>query len=573
MTKILLIEDDEFVRENVIELLDAEGFDTVAAENGLVGSQLACSERPDVIVCDVMMPELDGYKVLEFIRQHPRTSTTPFIFLTAKSAKADFRQGMELGADDFLTKPFTRQEILGAIYSQLRKRTAVEQRYTSALKQVESQLQYLVSHDRVTALPNRRVLQEKFEYLARTFVAEGETIAVACLCLDRFSRLCETLSQDAEELLLRTVAQRLQKCAIEGDLLASLRTNQFAVVPAIARGRTEIEALAERILAKMRAPIRWQQQEVFVTASLGIATCSTPVEELEALLARALAAANYAETQGGDRYQFARGGKNSGLSVTLALETDLHHALERNEFQVYYQPRVSLATGKITGMEALLRWFHPRRGKVSPGQFIPLAEATGAIVPIGEWVCRTACEQTCRWHRLFGEPLRVAVNISSRQLELPDLAECLHAICRETHFDPRLLELELTETSLVQNPEAAREQLQRLHQLGIKIAIDDFGTGYSSLNYLKQFPFDILKIDRCFVSNIDNDSLNSAIAMAILQMATSLELQTVAEGVETEAELAFLRQHPCDEIQGYYFSPPLSAEDFEELLRSRKQLS
>ena len=573
MVKILLIEDEELVRENVLELLDAEGFETCCADNGRVGINIAQQENPDLILCDVMMPELDGYGVLEQVRQNPHTVTIPFIFLTAKAAKGDFRAGMELGADDYLTKPFTRAELLGAVGSQLRKKAAIAARYQSEINKTKLELEHKIRHDSLTGLPNRLSLRENFADILNSRQDEGQNtslIPVMCLCLDRFKIVKENLDSLYSELLLKEVAQRLTSCIYESETVAYLSENRYALILPTADSQSLAADRGKEILHALSQPFQLNDHEVFVSGSIGISLYPNHGDGIEDLLICANRAMDYSSQNGGNQIQFDAPTLKVGSSDRLALETGLRYVLERDELQVYYQPRVCLKSGSIVGAEALVRWFNPERGMVSPGQFIPIAEESGLIVPISEWIYRTACEQLKIWQSKYAQDLVIAVNLSSRQFVEPNLREHLGTILQETQLDPKYLELELTEGMLVQNPPLAKQKLEALNLLGIKIAIDDFGTGYSSLSYLQQFPFEILKIDQCFVRNLTEDATNAAITIAIMQMAHSLNFRVIAEGVETEAELAFLRQHPCDEIQGYFFSPPLPANKFEELLSTGK---
>lgn len=404
MTKILVIEDEESVRENLLDLLGAENFETMTAENGKVGIDLATSFRPDLILCDMMMPEIDGLGVLTAIREEPLTATIPFIFLTAKSAKSDFRQGMDMGADDYLTKPFTRTELLRAIMNRL-NRQATLKKYLSGSNQPATQ----------------------------TF---------------------------------------------------------------------------------------------------------TPKVQL--------------------------------------LEMNLHRVIHQkkfHEFEVYYQPIVDIDSGKMMAAEALLRWNSPELGEVSPGEFIPVAESTGLITSIDTWVLETVCQQIRVWKDMTGTSLKVAVNISVLEFNNPNFFKKLQEFLETNNLDPRYLEIELTESMIIQNANSAIAIMNQLHNLGVGIAVDDFGTGYSSLIYLKNLPIDILKIDRYFIHNVDNDSQKSAITKALIEMAHNLNLQVIAEGVETEFELSFLRQNKCDAMQGFLFSRPLPAAELENFFWNSISLS
>lgn len=572
MKKILVIEDEEFVRENIVELLDAEGFEVFDADNGFNGIDVARMKLPDLILCDVMMPGLDGFGVLATLRKDSILASIPFIFLTAKAAKSDFRQGMELGADDYITKPFTRTELLGAIATRLQKQATVEKRYNVELEQTKSQLDYLIHNDSLTKLPNRLSLQEQFKQIQQNNLNTQRLITVLCIGLDRFNQINDNLGHLVGDLLLQAVAERLSTCIGSQNLVARLNADQFVVVLSTIQHRKEAANFAQVILNKLSEIFRVAEQEIFITASLGIALYPRDGKELELLLNHAHTAMIKSKQQGGDQFEFYTAAYNIGSSDRLALQTSLRYALERDELEVYYQPQVNLQTGEIFGAEALVRWHHPDRGIISPNKFIPIAEETGLIVAIGEWVLYTACKQVKIWQNSGYPNLQIAVNLSSRQFSQLDLRQQLVQILIKTGIDPRFIELELTESMLAQNTEVAIRRLNALKALGVKIAIDDFGTGYSSLSYLQQFPFDVLKIDRCFIRNITDNSNNAAITQAIIAMAKSLNLKLIAEGVETAAELSFVCQHQCDGMQGYFFSRPVPVQEFYKLLTTGKRL-
>ena len=572
MKTILVIEDEEFVRENILELLDAEGFEAFGAENGKIGFELAKVKVPDLILCDVMMPGLDGYGVLTALRQDSVLASIPFIFLTAKASKSDLRQGMELGADDYLTKPFTRAELLGAIGTRLKKQAAVEDRYYAELQQTKAKLNYLIHNDSLTNLPNRFSLREQFKQIQKTDSSPEQLVTVLSVGLDRFNQINTHLGNSIGDLLLKTVAERLSVCVGNQGIVARLNDDQFAVILATIKHRNEASQIAQDILTRLSETFELGGQEIFVTASLGIALCPRDGTEIEQLLNHAHIAMMKAKQQGGDHYEFYATAYNIGSSDRLALQTSLRYALEREELEVYYQPQVNLKTGEIFGAEALVRWQHPERGLVLPSKFIPIAEETGLIVPIGEWVFYTACKQVKVWQNSGFPSLQIAVNLSSRQFSQLDLRHRLVQIIINTGIEPKYIELELTESMLVQNTEVAIRRLNALKALGVKIAIDDFGTGYSSLSYLQQFPFDVLKIDRCFIRNITENTSNAAITEAIIAMAKNLNLKLIAEGVETEDELSFVCQHQCDGMQGYLFSRPVPVQEFHQLLLTNKRL-
>jgi len=563
MTKILVIEDEVVLRTNTLQILKFEDFDTLEAENGLVGLQIAREQLPDLILCDIMMPELDGYGVLSALRHNSATSMIPFIFTTAKSHKADLRQGMQLGADDYLTKPFSADELLSAITTRLMKQAAITQHYATEVNQIEEKLNYLIHYDSLTGLPNQQLLRERLSQVQAN--ANEQTVFILTLSLAQFNQINSTLGHLYGDLLLKAVAERLTGCVSDNDTVARLEADQFAIILAMTDQKQEAASIAQTILDVVSQPFILDGHEMFITPKIGIALYPFDANEIDNLIRNANIAMYLAKQQEGSNYQFYSAQMDAESSSQLDLEVNLRHALERAEFQLHYQPQVDLQTGQITGAEALLRWQHPKWGLVSPADFISVAEDTGLIIPIGEWVLRTACRQTKLW-QAAGFPLRIAVNLSGRQFSQQNFSKRLVGILDEIGFDSHHLELELTESIVVKNTEATITILSELKASGIQISIDDFGTGYSSLSYLKQFPFDTLKIDRSFVQNLSADSKNAAITTAIIQMAHSLNLKVVAEGVETEAELSFLYQHQSDEIQGYLFNRPVTAVEFEKLL-------
>ncbi|WP_242032125.1 putative bifunctional diguanylate cyclase/phosphodiesterase [Microcoleus sp. FACHB-672] len=581
MRKILVIEDEALVRANILEILEAGGeFDAIGAENGKIGVRLAKEHLPDLILCDIMMPELDGYGVLNELKTDAATAAIPFIFLTARADKTDLRQGMNLGADDYLTKPFRRTELLGVVATRLEKQLAVQHQYKTqqmqlmaSVQQLEERLNYLIHYDSLTNLPNQQLLQQRLQQLLLQAYHHQQQVPILSLDLDRFNRINETLGHAVGDQLLKAVANRLIQCVGgEASTIARLNGDQFVIVLAPGKDNWAAAESAQLILNALSQCFVLNGHEIFITACIGISVYPDNGPDLSMLLQHADAALSHAQEQGGNHFQFYTPQINDYFSKTLALEASLHYALERSEFQVYYQPQVDFKTGLISGAEALLRWDHPEWGFVSPAEFIPLAEQSGLILQIDQWVLESVCTQLAEWKSRGLPPLRIAVNLSGRQFHHSNLCENVVRILTKTGINPSYLDLELTERIIVQRVEENITTLKQLKALGIQISIDDFGTGYSSLNYLKQFPFDTLKIDRCFVSNIASDSKNAAITKAMIQMAHSLNLKVIAEGVETEAELAFLKQSECDEMQGYLFSRPLPKSEFENLLVSGKCL-
>lgn len=446
-------------------------------------------------------------------------------------------------------------------------------RDVTARKQAEKRLRQLAHFDSLTDLPNRMQFIERLEVAMLDADRHERLVGVVFLDLDRFKNINDSLGHDKGDALLREVAIRLSGTVRRGDTVARLSGDEFALVLADMGHVDDAIHVVQKILDVFNQPFLVSGYHLFVTASMGITLYPFDDRSAQELLRNADVAMYRAKESGKNNYQFYVAEMTAKVSERLALENDLRYALERGEFSLVYQPIADCNSGRITGMEALLRWNHPERGMISPALFIPLAEETGYIIPIGEWVLRTACEQ-CRFWQQMGYPsLYVAVNLSSRQFHQKDLPASVYKILKETGFNPALLDLELTEGLVMQQAEASISTLRELVAMDIRISIDDFGTGYSSLSYLRRFPINVLKIDQSFVRDIPQDEDAAAIASTIITMAHSLGLKVVAEGVETIKQLDFLRGHQCDAMQGYYFSKPLAPEQFEEFLKNGSRLA
>ena len=443
----------------------------------------------------------------------------------------------------------------------------------SERKRYEAQLSHLATHDVLTGLPNRALFTDRLEVAMHDAKRQHQLVAVMVLNLDRFKTINDSLGHETGSSLLRAVAQRLDTVKGESNTLARLSGDEFALVCGGLAQLNDASEQTQALLDCFKTAFHIDQHELFLTTSIGIAVY--PLDDLSAtgLLKNAAIALNRSKDVGGDTYQFYTTSMNAQSLQHLMLSNALHHALTRDELQLHYQPQINLKSGEICGMEALLRWHHPQLGNISPVEFIPIAEKTSLIIAIGEWVLRTACQQSIAW-QLEGLPaLPIAVNLSGRQFSQHNLSQIITHILTQTGLAPHLLELEITESTLIQDTQASIATLKALTQLGIRISIDDFGTGYSSLSYLKRFPINAIKIDQSFVRDIHTDPEDAAIVSAIIAMAKSLGMKTIAEGVETAEQLAFLQQRECDNIQGYLFSKPLSASALKLLLLSGSNLS
>ncbi|TAF07285.1 MAG: EAL domain-containing response regulator [Nostocales cyanobacterium] len=569
MKKILIIEDDAIMRELIQQILDIEGFSTKTAENGWLGLQMVEQYQPDLIICDVMMPRLDGYSLIQTLRQDPVTATIPFIFLTAKIERCDLRQAMELGADDYLTKPFEAFELLQAIKAQFKKRQAVAQQYINQIQQMETQFIYLARHDSLTGLPNKIILEEHFNKIRIQVYNKYQILPLLLIDIDILHRNKLFFEAGLKHLLIKALAIRLNNLTAQNnfiDLIGHLKTEQVFILLKPSQDIKNVAQSAEKILDNISQPLFINNQEVFLKAQMGIACYPNDSLQLSQLLTCAEFALDNYQPEDKKPYHFYSQKILDTFFRRVILETDLFHALERNEFQIYYQPQVNAQTRKVVCVEALIRWQHPEHGMISPAEFIPIAEESGFIISLGDWIIKTACRQIKTLQAEGENDLNIAVNISACQLRTENFSEKILDIITETGIEPKSLELELTETVFIHDIESVKHKLNTLSTQGIKISIDDFGTGYSSFKYLQEFPFHHLKIDRYFISNIDKFKTKQALVKSIIQTADNLNLNIIAEGVETKNELDWLMKNNCDIVQGYFYSPPLPIEELKGFL-------
>ena len=427
-------------------------------------------------------------------------------------------------------------------------------------------MSYLAQHDSLTDLPNRVLLNDRLTEAIALSSRHERKLAVLFLDLDRFKHINDSLGHIVGDRLLQSVGRRLFTCVRSSDTVSRQGGDEFVVLLWEVKHAQDAAVAAEKILQALREPHLIDQHELHITGSIGIVTYPDDGTDAETLMKKADFAMYHAKETGRDSYQFFKSEMNVQAIERQSLEGSLRHAIERQELLLYYQPKINLATGGMTGVEALIRWHHPQRGLVPPGQFIAIAEECGLIVPIGRWVLSEACRQARAWQVAGLPPMCVAINISSVELRAPGFASGVRAILRETGLEPRYLELELTETFLMQDSRSTAEVLKELKEIGVLLALDDFGTGYSSLSYLKRFPIDAVKIDQSFVRDLTTDPDDAGIVTAVIAMGRSLHMRVVAEGVETREQLEILQEHGCPQGQGYYFSRPVPAVEFRQLL-------
>jgi diguanylate cyclase (GGDEF)-like protein/PAS domain S-box-containing protein len=437
----------------------------------------------------------------------------------------------------------------------------------SAARAATLKMAYLAQHDSLTDLPNRILFNDRLTESMTLASRYRRQLAVLFLDVDRFKHVNDSLGHDIGDRLLQSIAQRLLGCVRASDTVSRQGGDEFVILLSELTHAQDATVCADKILESLRAPHRIDKYDVQVTASIGIVTYPDDGSDCETLMKHADFAMYHAKDNGRDNCQFFKRDLNLRAVKRQALEDSMRHALEREEFSVHYQPKVNLESGEIVGVEALIRWLHPDLGLVSPAEFIPIAEECGLMIPIGRWVMGQACHQAQAWREIGLAPIRIAVNISAAELRARDFLKGVGVILEETGLDPHLLELELTETFLVQDSTAMSAVLHDLKRLGLKLALDDFGTGYSSLNHLRRFPIDTLKIDRSFVRNITTNSDDASIVCAVISMGKNLHMRVVAEGVETREQLTFLQDRECPFGQGYYFSQPVTGQACTQLLR------
>lgn len=441
------------------------------------------------------------------------------------------------------------------------------------IKKLDQVIQYMANYDDLTGLPNRVLFRDRLQQTLSQAQTNNQLFAVISLSLDRLNNINNTPGHSTGDLLLRSAAQRLATCVHNTDVVSRIGSNKFAILQSNLTSLDDVVNLSQKLLNTLSKPVLLNGNAVRTGASIGISIYPSDCTNVDQLLENADTAMYQTKRQGSNNYQFYSAELNANLQERLTLENELHDALKQGEMVLHYQPKVSLISGRIIGVEALLRWQSSTYGSVSPAKFIPIAEESGLIVSIGEWVLSTACAQNRTWQKNGLPPLKMAVNLSARQFKQPNLVQMIAKILNETDLNANYLELELTESLIIENVQQTITTLQQLHDMGIVLSLDDFGTGYSSLSYLKRFPIDILKIDQSFVRDLVFNSDDAAITEAIISLAHSLCLGVIAEGVENQEQLDYLQANGCNEIQGYYFSRPLAVADITKLLEADKKLS
>jgi diguanylate cyclase (GGDEF)-like protein len=574
--RVLIVDDDEDARARAVVALRSVGFVVDEASNGLDALKVFEARRPHIALLEVMTPFVDGFSTCRAMRELPGGKDASIIMMTDLDDLESLQFGYDAGATDFITKPINAIVLQHRMKYMLRAAEVVDE-----LRKSQRKVAHLAYHDALTGLPNRRSLERYMARLVASRAREGCTGSVFLIDLDGFKRVNDTFGHSAGDELICEVGRRVTECfALESSsettvdvtrpILARLGGDEFVFVEPSVTGPEEASAVAALILAAVGTVFELRGHEIVITASIGMALVADADGSVEALIQRADAAMYDAKAHDRNNARFYSQTLSEKARAQLELENALRHALSQGELELFYQPKLDASTCAVTGAEALIRWNHPQRGMIPPDAFIPVAEETGLIVPIGRWVLHEACRQARVWHDLPGMAgLRMAVNVSARQFRDPRFLDDLRHVLAATGLDPSALELEITEGTLMSDTNVARSVLHELKALGVWLALDDFGTGYSSLGYLRRFPLDTLKVDRSFVRDVLTDEGCAAITGAVIAMAQKLKLNVVAEGVETEEQLDYLRALGCAEVQGFLFSPAVRSADFERWTKGR----
>jgi diguanylate cyclase (GGDEF)-like protein len=573
--RILVVDDARtnlVLMERILERLDA---DILTATTGEQALSMEKEHQLAVMLLDVHMPGISGFEVAERIRATGRS--TPIIFVTGSSNEAKHAAlGYEKGAVDYLNKPVDPMILLSkvGVFVELQRKQAALERTTrelqltvAKLERHEEALAKLARQDQLTGLANRRYFESLLQQATQRADRSGRPVGLLSIDLDGFKAINDTLGHDAGDLLLQKVASRLRGSVRVVDSVARLGGDEFTVILEGMVSSGDAAVVAERVIGQIGQPFSLGGSERFVTASVGMATYPDDASDIEGLLKCADLAMYEAKQAGKNTYRFFNPKMTAARSRQRLLARQLEQALEREELRLHYQPQIALPGGEVIGFEALMRWEHDGR-LVPPAEFIPTFEETGLIVRAGGWLFRTVCAQVRAWQEQGLPPLRISVNLSARQLRDPELPSLIRQALDRTRVEPHLLELELTESLVMKDTETTRAILTELKQLGVRTSVDDFGTGFSSLSYLASLPVDVLKVDRAFVGRIPADAEGCAVTSAIIGLAHSLGLEAIAEGVETEEQLAFLKKLGCDGCQGYLLCRPQAAEDLVALFES-----
>ncbi|HCN66062.1 MAG TPA: two-component system response regulator [Pseudomonas sp.] len=586
---LLIVDDDEGIRKLLAIMLEDQGYQTLSAPSGEMALAMVARQPPDLILLDAMMPGMDGYQVARHIKANVATANIPIIMLSGLSEQSARLSGLEAGAEEVLSKPVVNDELWLKVRNllrlkafgdhqvvhtlmleqQLQKRTIDVERFRSAMGSDERLLK-MANYDPLTGLPNRNLFYTTLQMGLTQAELRGWQLAVCTVDLNDFKSFNDVWGHLIGDQVLAEFCRRLSSCLNVTDTLGRMDGHELALILMIRKGQTGPKQIVDRIREVLREPFRVQEQDVTMTASMGLALYPDDGADAEGLIKQASTAMNRAKQAGRDTYRFYTAQMNVEVQARQELETALRDAVRKQAFELYYQPKISLRDGTMCGVEALLRWHRPGLASVPPSVFVPILEEMGLISMVGQWVIARVCKQIAYWQRSGLGVSQVAVNVSAQQIAEGDFVQDIQRSLDEHQIEAKWLELELTESSLMFNTPETIASLLALRDIGLKISIDDFGTGYSSLAYLSRFPIDKLKIDIAFIREVPHNVQDAAITRTIIELAHSLNLQVIAEGVENCEQLAFLTENGCDQVQGYLLSRPLPTKELETLLREQR---
>ena len=594
---ILIVDDKVENLDFLAQMLREHNYKVRLATNAKIALKSAKVAPPSLVLLDVNMPEMNGYELCRLLKQEAKTQDIPIIFLSASGQTFNKVEAFAAGGVDYITKPFDIREVIVRIENQLKLKSAqaeivklnsnLEQRIQERTAQLQAEIEMreraqakllrMALRDSLTDLPNRSwFLQKLKQELDKTKKDKSYQFAVVCFDCDNFKVINDSLGHDIGDNLLKAIPSRLKCCLPQDSFMARLGGDEFIILLPQIYDLSRAISFVRKIQQKFTFPFNVSKREIFLNFSLGIVLCTAEYDQPEKALRNADLAMYQAKALGKGQYQIYNQKMHQRAVERLQLEIDLRKALKNNEFTLHYQPIICLETGHISGFESLVRWQHPQRGIISPGKFIPVAEETGLIIPLGIWVLREACQQIKTWQQKYDSfiSLTVNVNVAVQQFSYSSLIEEIDKILAETQLPSHCLKLEITESAIMENSDSAHEILQQLKERDIKICIDDFGTGYSSLSYLHQFPVDNLKIDRSFVSRIKSVNEHNKVIDAIVNLAHHLDISVTAEGIETKEQLDYIKKVNCEYAQGYYFFKPLNSEAVEamQLLAQKKSM-
>lgn len=557
---IMMVDDEVSTMEIVKVYLETAGYlKFIQVEQSSQAIIMMEEVNPDILLLDLMMPDISGFDILKAVRAHSKFKHMPVIIMTVSTDPNDKLKALDLGATDFLAKPLDASEL------------CLRVRNTLAAKAYHDQLAF---YDRLTSLPNRHMFLDRMDWILKKAERYREKLALLNVALVNFDRINATIGASAADEALRQIALRIEGVIRDVDVLGHsvddkngihnlfrIEGSTFSLLLERVGSEQDAAIVADRIIGAIREPFHIDGHNVYVKTSIGISIYPTESEDRDTLMKLASRATDYIKNRKGDSFHFSSRSVSKIYSKRRTIESTLKKALERDEFMLYYQPKVDVGSGVVKGVEALLRWKTDGQGYIPPEEFIPVAEETGLIIPLGEYILSKAFTQLSEWQKSGRDLICMSVNLSAKQFQNPEFSSIVERIIKESSVDARFLTLEITESLLMKDIEHAIDTLHRFSEMGLLLSIDDFGTGYSAFSYLSELPVNELKIDKSFIMNLPDKVKSCNIVSTILFLARNLGLKTVAEGIETESQLDYLKKEQCDQYQGYLFSKPLSSAE------------